>query len=178
MIANIFQSHDAFVGVGNGYSSRLPRHDQGAAKGATGREQVREGHEVIGDGTSASKQIDAIVTAAGGWQEQTLAHARAAVRTADPTVVEEVKWKKPSNPMGNPVWSSDGIICVGNTLKRAVRLTFPKGALLDDREGLFNARLESKTVRAIDYREGDTVDQVALTGLVVQAIRLNSRSGR
>jgi len=84
-----------------------------------------------------------------------------------------VKWKKPSNPMGVPVWSHDGIVCIGETLKSAVRLTFPKGAQMNDPKKLFNKRLESKTVRAIDFHEGDTVDEVALRALVLEAVELN-----
>lgn len=89
-------------------------------------------------------------------------------------MLEEVKWKKPSNPMGVPVWSHEGIICVGNTLKSAVRLTFPKGALMKDPKQLFNARLESTTVRAIDLREGDTVDEAAFRNLIIEAAGLNT----
>ncbi len=95
------------------------------------------------------------------------------IQKADPGVVEEVKWKKPSNPMGVPVWSHDGIICMGNTLKNAVRLTFPKGAQINDPKTLFNTRLDSKTVRAIDSHEGDSVDEAALKALVLEAVRLN-----
>jgi len=88
-------------------------------------------------------------------------------------VVEEVKWKKPSNPMGVPVWSHDGIICIGETLKNAVRLTFPHGAQLKDPKRLFNTRLESNTVRAIDFHEGDTTDEDSLKALVLETARLN-----
>jgi hypothetical protein len=95
------------------------------------------------------------------------------IRKAHPAVVEEVKWKKPSNPMGVPVWSHDGIICIADTLKNAVRLTFPKGAQMKDPKKLFNTRLESNTVRAIDFREGDTVDEAALRELILDAVRVN-----
>jgi len=88
-------------------------------------------------------------------------------------VVEEVKWKKPSNPMGVPVWSHDGIICLGDTLKNAVRLTFPKGAQMKDPKKLFNTRLESNTVRAIDFHKDDTVDETALRALILDAVGLN-----
>ena len=88
-------------------------------------------------------------------------------------MVEEVKWKKPSNPSGVPVWSHDGIVCIGEPLKNAVRLTFPKGALVEDPKRLFNARLDSNSVRAIDIREGEQVDEAALTALVRAAARLN-----
>jgi hypothetical protein len=90
-------------------------------------------------------------------------------------VVEEVKWKKPSKPMGVPVWSHDGIICIGDTLKNAVRLTFPKGAQIKDPKKLFNTRLESKTVRAIDFHEDDALDEAALDVLILKAVKLNTQ---
>ena len=93
-------------------------------------------------------------------------------------MVEEVKWKKPSNPMGVPVWSHDGIICMGNTLKEAVRLTFPKGAQIKDPKTLFNTRLDSKTVRAIDFYEGGSVDEAALKAVILEAVRLNRSKTR
>jgi hypothetical protein len=93
-------------------------------------------------------------------------------------MVEEVKWKKPSKPSGVPVWSHDGIICIADTLKNAVRLTFPKGAQMKDPKKLFNTRLESNTVRAIDFHEGDTVDEVALEALILDAVGLNTPKER
>jgi hypothetical protein len=93
-------------------------------------------------------------------------------------VVEEVKWKKPSKPSGVPVWSHAGILCVADTLKNAVRLTFPKGAQIKDPKKLFNTRLDSKTVRAIDFHEGDPVDEAALQALILEAVRLNTRKER
>jgi hypothetical protein len=100
------------------------------------------------------------------------------IKKADAAVVEEVKWKKPSNPMGVPVWSHDGIMCIGNTLKNAVRLTFPKGAQMKDPKKLFNTRLESNTVRAIDFHGGDAVDETALKALILDAVRLNTPKER
>jgi hypothetical protein len=100
---------------------------------------------------SASQQIDTIVKAPGDWRGKKLSELRALIKKADPAVAEEVKWKKPSNPMGVPVWSHEGIICIADTLKSAVRLTFPKGAQLKDPGKLFNTRLDSKTVRSIDF---------------------------
>ncbi len=97
---------------------------------------------------------------------------------ADSHAIEEVKWKKPSNPMGVPVWSHDGTICIGEALKNAVRLTFPKGAQMKDPMKLFNTRLESKTVRAIDFHEGDTVDEDALNALILEAVGLNESKVR
>jgi hypothetical protein len=96
------------------------------------------------------------------------------IRKAGPALIEEVKWKKPSNPMGVPVWSHDGIICIADTLKNAVRLTFPQGAQMKDPKKLFNTRLDSKTVRAIDFHEGDPVDEAALKALILEAMRLNT----
>ena len=122
---------------------------------------------------SASRQIDDIIARAGDWRGKTLSQLRAMIRRADRAIVEEVKWKKPSNPMGVPVWSHDGIVCVGETLKSAVRLTFPKGASVKDPKKLFNTRLDSKSVRAIDVHEHETVDEAALKAIVVGAAQLN-----
>ncbi len=127
---------------------------------------------------SSSQQIDAIIKEPGDWRGDKLSQLRAVITQADPAVVEDVKWKKPSNPMGVPVWSHDGILCIADTLKNAVRLTFPKGAQLKDPKKLFNARLDSKTVRAIDFHEGDTVDEVALKALLVDAVGLNTPKPR
>jgi hypothetical protein len=127
---------------------------------------------------SSSRQIDAIIKAPGDWRGQTLSQLRALIRKADPAVVEEVKWKKPSNPMGVPVWSHNGILCIGDTLKNAVRLTFPKGAQMKDPKKLFNTRLDSKTVRAIDFHEGDSVNEAALKALIVNAVGLNTPKER
>ena len=129
-------------------------------------------------GKSPSQQIDAIIKEPGDWRGQKLSQLRALIKKADPAVVEEVKWKKPSKPMGVPVWSHDGIICVGDTLKSAVRLTFPKGAQMKDPKKFFNTRLESNTVRAIDFHEGDPVDEAALKGLILEAVRLNAPKTR
>ncbi len=122
---------------------------------------------------SASQQIDAIIKEPGDWRGKKLSELRALIKNADPAVVEEVKWKKPSKPSGVPVWSHDGIICVADTLKNAVRLTFPKGAQLKDPKKLFNTRLESNTVRAIDFHEGEKIDEGALKTLVRAAVTLN-----
>ena len=123
---------------------------------------------------SISQQIDAIIKEPGDWRGKTLSDLRACIKQADPEVVEEVKWKKPSKPSGVPVWSHDGILCVADTLKNAVRLTFPKGAQMKDPKKLFNTRLDSKTVRAIDFYEGVTIDEVALQALIVEAIGVNT----
>ena len=129
-------------------------------------------------GKSASQQINAILQETGDWRGKKLSQLRALIRKADPAVVEEVKWKKPSRPSGVPVWSHDGILCVADTLKNAVRLTFPKGAQMKDPKKLFNTRLDSKTVRAIDFHEGDTVTEAALKALIRDAVRLNTSKAR
>src|SRR5437879_4544264 len=122
---------------------------------------------------SATQQIDAIIDKYHDWRGEMLSRLRALIKQADPAFVEEVKWKKPSRPEGVPVWSHDGIVCIGEALKNAVRLTFPKGAQLKDPKGLFNTRLDSKTVRAIDFHEGDAINASALKALIVQGARLN-----
>jgi hypothetical protein len=133
-----------------------------------------ESRQSIGmNDASASAQIDAIVRKTTGWRGERLGQLRALIRGADPGVIEEVKWKKPSRPEGVPVWSHDGIVCIGETLKNAVRLTFPKGAQLKDPKRLFNTRLDSKSVRAIDFHEGDAINATALKALIVQGARLN-----
>ena len=129
-------------------------------------------------GKSPSQQIDAIIKEPGDWRGKKLSQLRALIKKADRALVEEVKWKKPSNPMGVPVWSHDGIICIGNTLKNAVRLTLSKGAQMKDPKKLFNTRLESNTVRAIDFHEGDARDETALKALILDAARLNTPKER
>ena len=127
---------------------------------------------------SPSQQIDAMIRKSSDWRGRTLSQLRSLINKADPDIIEEVKWKKPSNPMGVPVWSHDGIICVGDTLKSAVRLTFPKGAQVKDPKKLFNTRLESKTVRAVDFYEGDTIDETELKALILEAVELNMLKAR
>ena len=119
------------------------------------------------------EQIDAIIQQPGDWRTETLSHLRALIKQADPAVIEEVKWKKPSKPSGVPVWSHDGNLCIADTLKKAVRLTFPKGAQMKDPKKLFNTRLDSNTVRAIDFFEGDTIAEAALQALILEAVRVN-----
>lgn len=122
---------------------------------------------------SAAQQINAIIKKYDDWRGEMLSRLRALIKQADPALVEEVKWKKPSRPEGVPVWSHDGILCFCDTLKNAVRLTFPKGAQMKDPQKLFNARLDSKTVRAIDFHEGDTINEAALKALILEAVGLN-----
>jgi hypothetical protein len=122
---------------------------------------------------NASQEIDAIIGKSHDWRGETLSRLRDIVLAAGPPIVEEVKWKKPSRPEGVPVWSLDGIVCIGEMLKSAVRLTFPKGAKLKDPKKLFNTRMDSRTVRAIDFREGEKIPEVALKALIVEAVGLN-----
>jgi hypothetical protein len=124
----------------------------------------------------AAHEIDAIIGKSSDWRGETLSRLRDIILRAGPAVVEEVKWKKPSKPEGVPVWSVDGIVCIGETLKNAVRLTFPKGAQMKDPTKLFNARLDGNSVRAIDFREGEKVPEAALKALIVEAVGLNVRS--
>jgi hypothetical protein len=127
---------------------------------------------------SPSEQIDAIIKQTEGWRGGKLAQLRAVIKRADPAVIEEVKWKKPSRPEGVPVWSHAGNICIADTLKNAVRLTFPQGAQLKDPKKLFNTRLDSKTVRAIDFYEDATVNEAALKALIVAAVKVNTSKER
>jgi hypothetical protein len=123
---------------------------------------------------SGSRLIDAKIKKLGDWRGETLARVRAIIRQADPDVVEEVKWRKPSNSMlGVPVWEHDGIICTGETYKAAVKLTFARGASLKDPSGLFNASLEGNMRRAIDIPEGETINEKALKALFREAVALN-----
>jgi hypothetical protein len=124
-------------------------------------------------GGEASSLIDQRIAQLGGWRGEMLARVRAIILRADPEMVEEVKWRKPSNPSGVPVWSHAGIVCTGETYKAAVKLTFARGAGLDDPTGLFNSSLEGNTRRAIDIREGEAIDADALTALVRAAVALN-----
>jgi hypothetical protein len=124
---------------------------------------------------SPSRLIDARIEELRDWRGETLARVRRLIREADPEVVEEVKWKKPSNAMrGVPVWSHAGIICTGETYKDAVKVTFAKGASLEDPSGLFNSSLEGNTRRAIDFHEGDKIDERALKALIRAAVVLNT----
>ena len=126
-------------------------------------------------GDSPSHLIDARIAALGDWRGATLARVRKIIREADAQVVEEVKWRKPSNAMlGVPVWERDGIICTGETYKAVVKLTFAKGAALDDPAKLFNASLDGNMRRAIDIHEGDKIDAKALQALIRAAVALNT----
>ena len=139
---------------------------------------MKAGTKALSKGKSASQEIDAIINETTDWRGKKLSQLRTLIKKAYPAVVEEVKWKKPSKPSGVPVWSHEGMICLADTLKNAVRLTFPKGAQAKDPKKLFNTRLDSKTVRAIDFLEGEDVNESALKALIVDAIRLNTPKER
>jgi len=123
---------------------------------------------------SPSRLIDARIAALGGWRGETLAKIRALIGEADPGVVEEVKWIKPSTPMGVPVWEHGGIICTGETYKDKVKLTFAKGAALEDPAGLFNSSLDGNVRRAIDIHQGDKIDGKVFKALIRAAVALNT----
>jgi hypothetical protein len=126
--------------------------------------------------TAASEQIDGRIAELGDWRGETLSTMRSLIREADPDVVEEWKWAKATSP-GTPVWSHDGIICTGESYKEVVKLTFFKGASLDDPAKLFNSSLEGKTRRAIDIGEGQRIDADAFKALVRAAVDLNTSGG-
>lgn len=138
------------------------------------KKATTHGATEVDGANSPSQLIDASIRALGDWRGETLAHVRKLIRQAAPDVVEEVKWVKPSNPSGVPVWSHDGIICTGETYKNAVKLTFARGAALEDPAGLFNASLEGNTRRAIDIHQGDTIDEAAFQALVRAAVAFNT----
>jgi hypothetical protein len=122
---------------------------------------------------SASASIDAKINQLGDWRGKTLAHVRKLIHGADPGIAEEWKWVKPTNP-GTPVWSHDGIVCTGETYKQAVKLTFARGASIDDPAKLFNSSLEGSMRRAIDLHEGDKINEAAFKQLIRAAVAANS----
>lgn len=126
----------------------------------------------------ATQQIDDIIKTYGGWKGQILSRLREVIKQADPAVLEEVKWKTASRPEGLPVWSHAGILCIAETFKDNIKLVFFKGVYMKDPQKLFNARLMSKTDRAIEFREGDMVNEAALKQLVVEAVELNESKAR
>jgi hypothetical protein len=141
-----------------------------AKKRSSGERQAlimkKSGSQTVG---SASRLIDARIQELGDWRGEMLSRLRALIKQADPKVVEEWKW-------GTPVWSHDGLICTGETYKKVVKMTFAKGASLDDPSGLFNSSLEGRVRRAIDFREGDKVNEKALKALIRAAVALNTSS--
>jgi hypothetical protein len=128
---------------------------------------------------SAAQLVDARIRATGGWRGEVLARVRALIKEADPGVVEAVKWRKPSNAMlGVPVWEHAGILCTGETYKDKVKLTFARGAALEDPSGLFNAGLEGNVRRAIDIHEGGRIDEKAFKALIRAAVALNTAGAK
>jgi hypothetical protein len=125
--------------------------------------------------TNASKLLDERIRELGDWRGKTLSKVRGIIKEADPDIVEEWKWVKPTNP-GTPVWSHNGGICTGETYKNVVKLTFFKGAALNDPSGLFNSSLGGKTRRAIDIKENDSINADALMSLIRDAVALNLQS--
>jgi hypothetical protein len=125
------------------------------------------------ESASASSQIDAKINRLGDWRGKTLAAMRKLIHQADPEIVEEIKWVKPTNPSGTAVFSHGGIVCTGETYKSVVKLTFAKGASVPDPAGLFNSSLEGNVRRAIDIREGETVNAAAFKELVRAAVAMN-----
>ena len=125
-----------------------------------------------------SGEVDEKIAQLGDWRGAVLGKLRALIKEADPAVVEEIKWRKPSSPAGVPVWSHDGMICTGETYKDKVKLTFARGAALEDPTGLFNASLEGGTRRAIDVGEGAAIDANAFKALVREAVALNQAKTR
>jgi hypothetical protein len=125
---------------------------------------------------SASQLIDAQLKELKDWRGETLSRVRRLIKQADPDVVEELKWKKPSNPAGVPVWSHNGPICTGETYSSVVKLTFFKGAQLKDPKRLFNSSLEGNARRAIDLHQGDRLDEAAFQALIREAVALNESS--
>lgn len=125
------------------------------------------------DSKAISKEIEAIIADAGGWKGKKVSQLLAVIRKASPKIVEEVKWKMPSKPLGVPVWSHEGMLGHVDILKNAVRLNFANGAQMKVGKKLFNARLDSKTVRAIDFAEEDAVNPASVKALVLEAMRVN-----
>lgn len=133
----------------------------------------------MGEDQAASALIDEKIAKLGGWRGDMLAKMRKLIHEAEPEVTEAVKWRKPSNPLGVPVWEHGGILCTGETYKDKVKLTFARGAALDDPKGLFNSSLDGGTRRAIDLFEGDTVDAAAFKALMREAVAANGvKAGR
>jgi hypothetical protein len=157
----------------------------GPKNGAGRLVSIRDTQVMCRATTTVTKGTTAMKKAKGGskggkrgdacdWRGEMLARIRKLIQQADPEVVEEIKWRKPSNPAGVPVWSHGGIICTGETYKNVVKMTFAKGASLDDPSGLFNSSLDGNTRRAIDFKEGDRIDEKGLMALIKAAVALNT----
>ncbi len=145
----------------------------------TRREKIEATRANITDSAKITRRIEDL----GDWRSETLAHIRQLIHEADPGIVEECKWVKPSNPSGVPIWSHDGIVCTGESYKQVVKLTFARGASIEDPKKLFNSSLEGNMRRAIDLREGDGIDEAAFKQLIRAAVAANQaaraqRAGR
>lgn len=125
---------------------------------------------------TASREIDRKIQGLDDWRGKTLGKLRELIRNADPEIIEAVKWRKPTNPAGVPVWEHSGIICTGDAFKEKVKITFAKGAFLDDPTGVFNAGLDGNTMRAVDLYEGDSIDEEAFQDLIRTAVAYNKSS--
>jgi hypothetical protein len=148
-------------------------------KATTTMRKSKSGEKIATGDLSFSQEFDARIKKLGDWRGETLARLRTLIKETDPEVIEEVKWRKPSNAMlGVPVWSHDGIICTGETYKNAVKMTFAKGVALKDPSKLFNSSLEGNTRRAIDFHEGDKINEKDLKALIRAAIALNKSKGK
>ena len=132
------------------------------------------GASVTEDEVSASRLIDAKIAALGDWRGETLARVRRLIHEADPEVIEEIKWRKPTNPSGVAVWSHAGILCTGEIYKDKVKLTFAKGAALPDPHSVFNTSLDGGTRRALDIHKGEEIDEAGLKALIQAAAALNT----
>ncbi len=124
----------------------------------------------------SGRLIDRRIKKSGDWRGERLSRLRVLVKEADPGIVEEVKWIKPTNPLGTVTWSHGGLICTGETYKSHVKMTFPRGASLEDPSGLFNSSLDAKVWRAIDFHEGDKINENALKTLIRAAVAMNTSS--
>src|SRR3954454_7941822 len=160
-----------------GRLKRLENRDHAARCRQVARQEENMKESVASEGRSASELISKRITELGDWRGDTLDRMRTLIKKADPDVVEEWKWVGPAKP-GTPVWSHDGIICTGESYKSVVKLTFAKGASLEDPAKLFNASLEGNTRRAVDIHEGEEVDADAFKALVRAAVALNTSGGR
>src|SRR5438105_1120533 len=157
-----------FEAISNNKGRMMTEKAKPKAKPGAGAKRTTE--------SAASRLIDERIRSLGGWRAETLAEVRRLIHAADPDIVEECKWIKPANPWGVPVWSHAGIVCTGEAYNQMVKLTFARGASLEDPRGLFNSSLEGNTRRAIDIREGEMLDPEAFKALIRAAVAENLRS--
>src|SRR5437764_4573898 len=159
-------------------TSRVSKPGKSATKSlpTTGAKARRSSGANRANENAPSRLIDERIRSLGGWRAPTLTKIRRLIHEADPDIVEECKWIKPTNPLGVPVWSHAGIVCTGEAYKEVVKLTFARGASLEDPRGLFNSSLDGNTRRAIDIRDGEVLDAEAFKGLIQAAVAENLRS--